>query len=149
MNLRKLTAGLMLTSLFAASSSADDFGAMPGLWNITVRNESDAGTAQARPDAHWRCVDEGANPWTAFAETRVPAGYSCKRTAYERTATSLKWHLDCKGASAISSEGSIVFDSAKHYTGEVELKRVKNKDSQATKTTVEGTRVAACTSPQD
>lgn len=135
-------AGALLLLSGIAAVQADDFGAMPGLWKTTYSLEP--GSAGTVPQLQWHCVDEAADPWQAFAQldARAPA---CKSATYERTVSSLKWHRACGTA---PSEGSLVFDSPKHYIGTVTLLGGKGR-APNNSLRVEGERVAACTSPSD
>jgi len=122
--------------------AADDFMALPGLWKTSSQSE-------AEPQVLWHCVDEDADPWAAFAQFPDEAGMSCARPTQERTSTSLTWKIECKGAEAVTSEGSIVFDSPLHYTGSVRLTRTIVSGPVQSITQIEGKRYAACTSPRD
>ena len=132
-------AALLLWSQWAGAD-ADAFGAMPGLWKIQYNLE--AGQGGKAPEPEWRCVDETADPWVGYAD--LPAArVSCKAAHYERTLTSLKWKVAC---GATPSEGALVFDSPRHYSGSIS--RVGG-DGVRRRLHVEGERRAACTSPAD
>lgn len=135
-------AGALLLLSRIAAAQADDFGAMPGLWKTTYSLEP--GSAGTKPPLQWHCVDEEADPWQAFAQLDAHAP-ACKSATYERTVSSLKWHRAC---GAGPSEGSLVFDSPKHYSGTITARGGKAK-APPSSLRVEGERVAACTSPSD
>jgi hypothetical protein len=139
---------LLLTRLPSITNAlADDFEAMPGLWKTTL---SIGESSRHDPTyIQWHCVDEGADPWIAFARLPVLPHESCTRKGFVRTDTSLKWHLDCTGEFSITHQGSLVFDSARHYTGRVELTGTVMGYPVEEVLRVEGERRAACTSPQD
>jgi hypothetical protein len=131
---------------FSQSLGADDeFKALPGLWKTTYSPYA----PRANPTVDWHCVFEDSDPWTNFAYSPTPLDKSCKSEYSKRTGTSLKWRLDCKSPSAITSEGSIIFSSADHYTGVVELRGTLMGYPIDQTISVEGKRLAACTSPQD
>lgn len=136
----------LLAVAWAPDVRADEFEAMPGLWRTTLRS----GPAEKDP-AHvlWQCVDEGADPWVAFARLPVMPHETCTRKGFVRTDTSLKWRLDCTGDVNVSNQGFLVFDSAKHYSGKVRLTGTVAGYPVEQEIRVEGTRRAACTSPQD
>ena len=146
----KVAAGLVIFVISLASPlgihADDEFKAMPGLWKTTLLRSNSA--SHASPIVNWHCVDEGSDPWTNFAFS-IPLDKSCKRTYSSRTSTSLKWRLDCTGSPTITDEGSIVFTSADHYTGQVELRGTLMGYPLDQTIAVEGQRRAACTSPQD
>lgn len=127
---------------------ADDFMALPGLWKTSTQ-EGAAGPETAGPQILWHCVDEDQDPWTAFARLPDAAEMSCTRARQERTSTSLTWKIECTGAAAVTSEGSIVFDSPQHYTGTVRFTGTLLGYPLRTVTQIEGKRYAACTSPRD
>jgi hypothetical protein len=134
--------------LLCGAAGADQFGAMPGLWKTTFE-DLDAKAPAAAPQPRWHCADEQADPWLEYAQLREPKGYSCKRVSFERTLSTLKWKLACEGPSSYTSEGSLVFDSPKHYSGTVTLGGMLQEYPWQTRLKVEGNRVAACTSPSD
>ena len=138
----RLATGLLV--LLCGAAGADPFGAMPGLWKNTYQVE---GAGEQPP--RWHCVVEDANPWEAYAQIRQPKGYACKRTAFERTLTALSWRWECSGPEPFVSEGSLVFDSPKHYSGTVTLSGSLLDYPLHSRMKVEGTRLAACTSPSD
>ena len=140
---------LFLWSCLIAVAHADSFGAMPGLWGTTYQVQQDAAPAPAAAPPRWHCVDEEADPWLEFAQLRVPKGYSCKRVSFDRTVSSLKWRLECSGPASFVNEGSLVFDSPKHYSGEVRLSGSLMDYPIQTRIRLEGSRKAACTSPSD
>jgi hypothetical protein len=138
--------------VFAVSSALphlagadDEFKALPGLWKTTYSPYA----PHANPTVDWHCVFEGSDPWTNFAYSPTRLDRSCKSEYSNRTSTSLKWRLACKSPSAITSEGSITFSSADHYTGVVELRGTLMGYPIDQTIAVEGKRLAACTSPQD
>ena len=65
----------------------------------------------------------------------------------ERTATTLSWTVECKGTAALVGSGHIVFDSAAHYRGEIELSGTFMGYPVSNRISVQGQRYAACTSP--
>jgi hypothetical protein len=138
---------LLLVGFVLTKARADDFEAMPGLWKTTLRNEHSSQSDS--PDIQWHCVDEGANPWIAFARLPVLPHETCQRKGFVRTDTSLKWHLECTGEFSLVNQGSLVFDSARHYTGRVQLTGAVMGYPIREVLLVEGERRAACTSPQD
>src|SRR5689334_20904546 len=102
---------------FGWNGSADEFMAMPGFCKIVTKTSvTDA------PQIKWVCVGEAADPWVSFAHLRLIPQLSCKRDGFERTSTTLKWQLDCIGPFIISNTGALVFDTAKHFTGQVHLR---------------------------
>jgi hypothetical protein len=109
-----------------------DFGAMPGLWKITTH------PATGQPATQWQCVDEGADPWATFAAWTSEAAGHCSAGEQHRASTSLAWNLTCDGHAV---PARVAFDSARHYTGSVA--------AAGGTITVEGERLAACTSPTD
>jgi hypothetical protein len=132
----------VVAGLASQPSRADpgDFAAMPGLWK-TVTTPVDHGHRD-KPVIIWHCVDEGADPWVAFAIIVMPASGSCERSEQHRGSTALAWNVTC-GKPAVSGKGRVNFDSAEHYTGSVILA------DRSEVASVEGQRFAACTSPSD
>ncbi len=130
------------------TATAGEFLAFPGLWKTVVEARDSAGTAH-EPEVQWHCVEEGADPWSAYARIALPAGDLCRQTQSERTATTLAWTVECKGLAAIVSTGRIVFDSASHYRGKVELSGTFMGYPIGSQIALEGQRYAACTSPAD
>jgi hypothetical protein len=139
----KTKALCLLAVLFTLPAvHADEFGAMPGLWKSVYTLASDA--AGNAPPPRWHCVDEAADPWVAYAQ--LPAERPlCKSARYERTLSSIKWKVACGAA---PSEGALVFDSPKHYSGTISTGGAKGGAPRIT-LRVEGERRAACTSPSD
>lgn len=134
--------------LLCGAAGADQFGAMPGLWKTTFE-ALDTKAPAAAPAPRWHCADEKADPWAEYAQLQDLKGYSCKRESFERTLTTLKWKLACAGPSSYTSEGSLIFDSPKHYSGTVSLAGTLQDYPWETRLKVDGNRVAACTSPSD
>ena len=118
-----------------------DFGAMPGLWKIVITpiHQGHPGTLTIQ----WHCVDEGADPWIAFASFLMPDIPSCQRTDQHRSSTALAWALRCSGSPSVNGRGRVDFDSAEHYSAGVVLQ------DRGEVVRVEGRRYAACTSPSD
>jgi hypothetical protein len=145
---KKVMACAGLIVLFALSfswnGSADEFMAMPGFWKITTKTSpTDA------PQIKWVCVGEAADPWVSFAHLRLIPQLACKRDGFERTSTTLKWRLDCTGPFTLSNTGALVFDTAKHFTGQVHLSGTIMDYPIDQSINVEGQRIAACTTPAD
>ncbi len=70
---------------------------------------------------------------------------TCEPAEYETTATTLKWHLQCKGQLDLEIIGSFSFDSSSHYTAIVASKGWMAKQLISdVKTEVEGERVGDC-----
>ena len=147
--------GALAAALIPAAARADEFLAMPGLWRTTYEVDGAAEKSADEPRVAWHCVDEAADPWVAFAQLQDPAGMTCRKASQERNSTSLKWQLQCRGpgpdtaADVIEVSGSIVFDSPQHYRGWVRISGTLLGYPVQTRSTVEGTRKAACTSPAD
>jgi|ERR1700722_5693359 hypothetical protein len=151
---RGLALLLGLTSLITATLPANaenDFMAMPGLWKTSYRGRLAGKPLVGKPKAQpfWHCVDEEADPWIAFAQLQPPDHESCTRTSYTRTATSLKWRVDCSGPFTATNEGSINFDTATHYAGSIRIVGTFMGYPTDDTIVVEGERIAACTSPSD
>ena len=135
--------------LWAMGSRADDFMATPGIWWSTLKSESaPAGGEAPQTSSWWRCVFEDADPWESFVPP-APNGQSCTRTPLRRTSTALNWQTACEGAPVLRREGSIVFDSATHYTGSILEVRVDQGRERQQRSRIEGWHRAACTSPAD
>ena len=120
--------------------------AMPGLWKTTFRNQQ---ASKSKAQISWHCVDEAADPWISFAQLQAPDHEFCIRKSYTRTATFLKWQLECSGPFAAVNEGSINFDAATHYRGTIRIGGAFMGYPTEDVIVVEGTRAAACTSPSD
>jgi len=131
-------------SVLGAAES--NFLGMPGLWQTVLRTEH---AGSAAPQVVWHCVYEDADPWIAFAQIQTPKNESCIRKSYQRTPTSLRWALDCSGSVALSNVGFVVFDTAQHYHGRVKITGTFMGYPISDSIIVDGTRRAACTSPQD
>jgi len=136
---------LAALSLRSRPAAADEFMALPGLWKTTITSAAGA----AAPEVQWHCVDEDADPWVDFAQIDAAKDAACTRTSFERTATSLKWQLDCSAPWPVRNEGSIVFDAPAHYSGSVKLKGTLMSYPLDQLVHLEGQRYAACTSPSD
>jgi hypothetical protein len=132
---------LIAGGLCSTPSRADpgDFAAMPGLWKIVTTPVDHS--RRGKPVIEWRCVDEGADPWTAFAVVPLPALAPCQRNSQHRSSTDLTWTMSCGENS--QGRGRVGFDSAEHYTASVVLQ------DRGEIAHVEGQRHAACTSPSD
>jgi hypothetical protein len=154
-----LLTGALAAVLIPAAARADEFLAMPGLWRTTYEVDGTADIFdQPRADAPrvvWHCVDEAADPWLAFAQLQDLPGMTCRKASQERNSTSLKWQAQCRGpgpdtaADVVEVSGSIVFDSPQHYRGSVRISGTLMGYPVQTRSKVEGTRKAACTSPAD
>jgi hypothetical protein len=146
-------AGLLAGTL-APIALADEFLALPGLWQTTYELE-DARAEGGPAKVFWHCVDEEADPWAAFAQLQDVPGMSCSRTSLQRNSTSLKWKAQCRGpgpegvANVVEMSGAIVFDSAQHYTGWVKFNGILMGYPLRSGAKIEGARKAACTSPSD
>lgn len=134
---------LLAAGFFSSSSHADpgDFAAMPGLWKI-VTTPVEHGHA-GKPVIAWHCVDEGADPWVAFASFALPALDPCQVSGQHRSSTALAWAVNCGGNPPDQGRGHVDFDSAEHYTAGIGLQ------GRGEIVRVEGWRYAACTSPSD
>jgi hypothetical protein len=118
-----------------------DFGAMPGLWKMVMRPVSHGQVG--KPFVQWHCVDEGADPWAAFATFSVPDLPPCERSGQRRSSTALAWTVSCSGHPPMVGRGRVDFDSAEHYTASIALQ------DRGEVLRIEGKRYAACTSPSD
>ena len=108
------------------------------------------------PRVLWHCVDEETDPWVSFASIARPAGYDLHPivpATNEHLAQMARPSVSGPGASAsadvVNSEGAIVFDSPQHYTGWVKFSGVLMGYPLESVSDIEGTRRAACTSPED
>ena len=148
-------AGALAAALLPAAARADEFLAMPGLWRTSYEVDGTAEKPADEPRVVWHCVDEAADPWVAFAQLQDLPGMTCKKASQGRNSTSLKWQAQCRGpgpdtaADVIEVSGSIVFDSPQHYRGWVKISGTLMGYPLQTRSKVEGTRKAACTSPAD
>ena len=148
-------AGALAAALLPAAARADEFLAMPGLWRTTYEVDGAAEKSADEPRVVWHCVDEAADLWVAFAQLQDLPGMTCKKALQERNSTSLKWQAQCRGpgpetaADMIEVSGSVVFDSPQHYRGWVRISGTLMGYPLQTRSKVEGTRKAACTSPAD
>jgi hypothetical protein len=140
-------AALIIMLAIAVNAIADEFGATPGLWKTTLRRQHADRTEI--PLIQWHCVAEESSPWIAFAQLDVPPQTPCKRTAFIRGETTLRWRLECSGQFAITNQGSITFDNPLHYTGIVTLSGTIMGYPVNDVISVEGDHEAACTSPAD
>ena len=134
----------LATVLGSTASLADpaDYQAMPGLWKIVTRVIS-RGQTVGQPKTTWHCVDEGADPWVAFAAIDVPNQTKCQPSDQHRRSTALDWSLSCPGDASATGKGRVDFDSPEHYVASVAMK------GKGEVVRVEGKRYAACTSPSD
>jgi hypothetical protein len=154
----------LAAALIPAAVRADEFLAMPGLWQTTYEvdgaaaDANDHGTNGNRGNERrvvWHCVDEAADPWIAFAQLRDLPGMTCKIGSQERNSTSLKWQAQCRGpgpeavADVIEVAGAISFDSPQHYRGWVKFSGTLLGYPIQSSAKLEGSRKAACTSPAD
>ena len=142
---------VLVVAAGARSGAENEFLAMPGLWKTTLWKTtlSNQQADKSKAQVWWHCVDEDADPWISFAQLQMPERESCLRKSYTRTATSLKWRVECSGPSKAINEGSINFDAATHYSGKIHLKGIFMGYPTSDVILVEGTRAAACTSPSD
>jgi len=127
--------GASATLNTVAHADPGDFGAMPGLWKITLH------TVKGGHDADrvkWKCLYDGGDPWSTFVDLMAPET-PCQRSHEHRTSTTLAWQVQCGGR---AGQGRIALDSAQHYVGNVAL-----DGHDVLK--AEGKRYAACTSPSD
>jgi hypothetical protein len=144
----------LAAALIPAAARADEFLAMPGLWQTTYEVDGAAAKDNA-PRVVWHCVDEAADPWVAFAQLQDLPGMTCKKGSLERNSTSLEWQSRCRGpgpdgvADVIDVTGAISFDSPQHYRGWVKFSGTLMGYPLQSGSKVEGTRKAACTSPSD
>jgi hypothetical protein len=140
-----LVLGLLSLMTSASRTRAEnDFMAMPGLWKTSFKPADGS-----KPQIVWHCVDEAADPWISFAQLQPPEHESCVRKSYMRSATFLKWQLNCTGPFTVINEGSINFDAATHYSGTIRLTGTFMGCPTNDVIAVEGSRKAACTSPSD
>ncbi len=126
---------------------AEELAALPGLWKTTVKTEAIGQSVP--PRVSWRCVAEGADPWISYARLPVLPHETCQRKDFVRKDTSLKWRLECTGEFEITNEGSLIFDTAQHYSGTVKLTGMLMGYPIDDTLSLEGERRAACTSPAD
>jgi len=135
---------LLAAALGSTASLADpaDFQAMPGLWKI-VSSIISHGQVVGQPKTTWHCVDEGADPWVAFAAIGVPHQTKCLPSDQHRRSTALDWSLSCPGDTSATGKGRVDFDSPEHYVASIVMK------GKGEVVRVEGKRYAACTSPSD
>ena len=153
----ELLAAALLPLLAPPSARADEFRAMPGLWRITYEVEGAAAddVGSHEPRVSWHCLHEASDPWIVFAQLETPAGMTCKATSQDRNSTSLRWQWECRGpgpeesADVVEMTGAVIFDSPQHYRGWVKLTGTLLGYPLLTKSKLEGTRKAACTSPLD
>jgi hypothetical protein len=141
-------AGFM-AGILSATARADGFLAMPGLWRITYEVEA------AGPRVVWHCVDEKSDPWIAFAQLQDLPGMTCAKTQQDRKSTSLNWKMRCQGpgpdavADVLEISGTILFDSPQHYNGWVRFSGTLLGYPVDSRSKIDGSRKAACTSPSD
>jgi hypothetical protein len=124
---------------------ADDFKALPGFWKTTLQAQGQ----NTPPYLQSQCVIEDENPFVAFARLPAVPHENCVRKNFTRRSTSLEWRLECTGDFNLTNEGSLNFDTAKHYTGTVKLSGTVMGYPIDEVLIVEGSRYAACTSPSD
>jgi uncharacterized protein DUF3617 len=140
-------AALLVIIFVPLRGTAEEFKAMPGLWKTTLHAQGQ--NKSTRSYVQWQCVIEDENPFIAFARLPIVAHDTCERKSFVRRSTSLQWQLDCTGDFTLTNEGSLNFETAKHYTGTVKLTGMVMGYPIDEVLSVEGSRVAACTSPSD
>ena len=147
--MKNLAARLVLLTviLLPLRVSTDEFKAMPGLWKTTLQAQSKSKAVPTH--VQWQCVIEDENPFIAYARIPLVAHETCQRKNFVRKRTSLQWQLDCTGDFVLTNAGSLNFDSAKHYTGTVKMTGTVMGYPIDETLSVEGSRIAACTSPSD
>jgi hypothetical protein len=144
-----------VAGMLACGARADEFLALPGLWQTTYEVEGAGPSTGEAPKVFWHCVDEEADPWAAYAQLQDLPGMTCSRGSLQRSSTSLKWKTQCRGpgpgtaADVVEMSGAIVFDSSQHYTGWVRFSGTLLGYPLRSGAKIEGTRKAACTSPSD
>ncbi len=103
--------------LFAAAMpalAAD--GPQPGLWKVTIRAETDGAPAPERISN--RCLKP--EQLKDIEKTFTPEqGAACTRVEFEWTGRKLSWRIKCTAPVAMDNSGWYVFDSPRHYTGEL------------------------------
>jgi hypothetical protein len=134
----------IVLGMFNWNVAADEFMAMPGFWKVTTKT----GPADA-PEVKWICVPDEPDPWVWFAHLRVIPQLTCKRNGFVRTSTTLKWRLDCTGPFTLTNSGALVFQTAKHFTGQVNLTGAIMDYPIDQSVNVEGERITAYTTPAD
>ena len=139
-----LSLTMLLALSFAASGWAGSLKVEPGLWKATVT--TNRGGQPAAPHTNEHCItqqdiDDFGNK---LATPHNSPQANCQRTSFKETSNSVDFKYECTGQFAMTSEGSIKFDSPAHYTGTVKTKGDMMGHPFDATTAMEGTRVGTC-----
>ena len=157
--MRKQITWALIAIAALASASAAVAGSLkvePGLWKITVTSHgaSKHGGATAQPTrTRTHCItqkeiDNFANKLAEAQQARHTPDENCQRTSFHETSSAVDWKYACTGKFTMTSEGSIKFDSPSHYTGSLKMNGNLMGRAIDNSSTMEGTRVGACTGNQ-
>jgi len=147
--MRKSILGMAVATALAFTSiaRATEFIAEPGMWRGTTTIERDG--RKMPPQTHDHCVTAKEMDDEMKKLSQGPINSSpeetCKKVKFEQTYKSIKWRVECTGRMAMNGDGSIMFDSGRHYTGTVTM--TGNMMGRPINNIIhlEGQRISACT----
>ena len=120
--------------------------AEPGLWQLTSRNASDGQTQPASSATH--CIkpnDVAADNWVVLLDPAA-SDPTCNRTDLHESSNSIEWKFVCGGPASWSRQGSIRFDSSRHYNGTISTRgKIAGNPSQGDVLRADGKWIGPCT----
>lgn len=144
---KKVTSTLIAIAAlaFASVGLAGSLKVEPGLWKSTITTSRKG--KSATPHTSQRCVtqqdiDDFGNK---LGEQHYSPQANCQRTSFKETSNSVDFKYECTGQFTLTSQGSIKFDSPTHYMGTITVNGNVMGHPMDNSTTMEGTRVGACT----
>ena len=147
--MRKSIIGIAVATALAITSyaRAAHFIAEPGLWRGSSKMESNGQSIPMK--SRDRCVtakemDDEMKKLSQGPMHNTPEE-TCKKIKFEQTYSTIKWRVECTGKMQMDGDGSVVFDSASHYTGTVTM--TGNMMGRPINNVIhlEGQRIGACT----
>lgn len=126
----------------------------PGLWEVTGTVERDGQISERRP--RFRCVSpEMARTVATDGELELGAGArvmlddrfgrnACRLTRDRTDDRVLVWQLRCTGTPAAEQDGTVRFESPRHYTVQVRTRMTSGDRTVASTVTTEGRHRGEC-----
>ena len=137
---------LLLLALAAAPVwAADHPMTTPGLWEISVQMQMSGMPYAMPPRTVQQCVTQqmlDRNKGVPDPQTRP--GSQCKLDGVQHSGGTTKWAMTCSGETPMHGEGSMTYDSASAYHGEMHLVMDMHGRQTEMTQTMQGKRIGDC-----
>ena len=118
----------------------------PGSWKTTIATERDGAVRSVQVTTSCLTAKELRAPEMGIAPKASELRGYCKRVNFKKTNDGLTWDIECRSKAALIVKSAIVFDSAKHFIGVIQVSLSSEPNTRAFAATkkIDAQRIGEC-----